>query len=122
MSWRQGAASPDDPALADCWAKRRRKVIPEGAGFCQPVSDQWFWCLSASSRAAPGEGPGSRRSARSVARTNGLDAGPARRMLVGGCRKISGEIVVVGLLQAVMAQIRWGRAGLVRLPVIPSPS
>jgi hypothetical protein len=28
----------------------------------------------------------------------------------------------VGLLQAVMAQIRWGRAGLVRLPVIPSPS
>src|SRR6478672_13406281 len=29
--------------------------------------------------------------------------------------------VVVGLLQAVMAQIRWGRAGLVRLPVIPSP-
>jgi len=30
--------------------------------------------------------------------------------------------VVVGLLQAVMAQIRWGRAGLVRLPVIPSPS
>jgi hypothetical protein len=30
--------------------------------------------------------------------------------------------VVVGLLQAVMAQIRWGRARLVRLPVIPSPS
>ena len=28
----------------------------------------------------------------------------------------------VGLLQAVMAQIRWGRAGLVRLSVIPSPS
>src|SRR6478735_12743733 len=32
------------------------------------------------------------------------------------------DCVVVGLLQAVMAQIRWGRAGLVRLPVIPSPS
>ena len=30
--------------------------------------------------------------------------------------------VVVGLLQAVMVQILWGRAGLVRLPVIPSPS
>src|SRR5258705_8353150 len=30
--------------------------------------------------------------------------------------------VVVGLLQAVMAQIGGGRAGLVRLPVIPSPS
>ena len=28
----------------------------------------------------------------------------------------------MGLLQAVMAQIGWGRAGLVRLPVIPSPS
>ena len=56
-------------------------VIPEGAGLCQHVVDQWFCWLSASVRAAPGEGPGSRRSARSVARTNGLDAGPARCML-----------------------------------------
>ena len=37
-----------------------------------------------------GNGPGTRRSARSVARTNGLDAGPARCMLSGGCRKIRG--------------------------------
>ena len=71
-------------------------VIPEGEGLCQEVVDQWFCWLSASVRAAPGEGPGSRRSARSVARTNGLDAGPARRTLVGGCRKISGEIVGCG--------------------------
>jgi len=36
-------------------------VIPEGAGLCQHVSDQWFCWLSASVRAAPREGPGSRR-------------------------------------------------------------
>jgi hypothetical protein len=43
-------------------------------------------------------------------------------MLSADAGKISGEIVVVGLLQAVVVQILWGRAGLVRLPVIPSPS
>ena len=36
---------------------------------------------------------GSRRSARSVARTNGLDAGPARCMLSADAEKISVEIV-----------------------------
>jgi len=41
-----------------------------------------FSSLSASVRAALGEGRRSRRSARSVARTNGLDRGPARRRLV----------------------------------------
>ena len=40
-----------------------------------------------------------------------------------GCRKISrANDVVVGLLQTVMVQVLWGRAGLFRLPVIPSPS
>ena len=44
-------------------------------------------------------------------------------MLAADAERGSGaDCVVVGLLHAVMAQIRWGRAGLVRLPVIPSPS
>ena len=43
-------------------------------------------------------------------------------MLSADAEGAAGDGVVVGLLQAVMAQIMLGRAGLVRLPVIPSPS
>ena len=46
---------------------------------------------------------------------------PGARWLADAGRSAA-RLWVVGLLQAVMAQIRWSRAGLVRLPVIPSPS
>ena len=56
-------------------------VIPERAGFCQASSCRCFRLLGllCSQRWVRAR---SRRSARSVARTNGLDRGPARRRLV----------------------------------------
>jgi hypothetical protein len=80
---------------------RRQNVMPEGAGFCQDVTDQRFCRLSASVETASGKDRGSRRSARSVARTNGLDAGPAWCML---STRPEGrhDCVVVSLLQAAM--------------------
>ena len=75
--------------------KGRGSVIPEGAGFCQDVGDRGFCWLSASARTASGKGRGSRRSARSVARTNGLDAGPCRCMLsVDAGRSVAWCLVV----------------------------
>jgi hypothetical protein len=93
-------------------------VIPEGAGLCQGESALVFSSFSASVRAAPGEGRRSRRSARSVARTNGLDRGPARRRLGAAGERCVNSVVVRGLQCDVYVV---GARPVSRLPVIPSP-
>jgi hypothetical protein len=93
-------------------------VIPEGAGLCQGEFALVFSSFSASVRAAPGEGRRSRRSARSVARTTGLDRGPARRRLSAAGERCVNSVVVRGLQCDVYGL---GPGQVSRLPVIPSP-
>jgi hypothetical protein len=68
---------------------RPATVIPEEAGFCQDVSKPGLLLVFGLRVDSIGYGPGSRRSARSVARTNGLDGGPYPMQHFGGYRKIS---------------------------------
>ena len=104
------SVNPDDIAREITQSASGDIVIPEGVGFCQGPFVLVFSSFSASVRAAPGEGRRSRRSARSVARTNGLDRGPARRRLGAAGERCVNSVVVLEVSSVMY--MGWGQASV----------